>query len=287
MKILVLGTSGMLGSTVIRFLSLNSNYDVWGSARSEWVRRYFSNDIANKIITGINLENTDDLNFLLLQIKPQIIINCVGFIKQLEHANDPLYALPINSLLPHRLSKVCELIGARFIHVSTDCVFSGNQGGYVESDISDAVDVYGRSKFLGEVHSPNSITLRTSIIGHELRSANGLICWFLKQENQIKGFSRAIFSGLPTCELARVISEFVIPNPDLMGLYHVAAEPISKYDLLMLVNQEYGKGIEIVKDENLVIDRSLNADRFKLHAGYEVPTWPQLIAEMHAFQIGG
>jgi dTDP-4-dehydrorhamnose reductase len=171
--------------------------------------------------------------------------------------------------------------------VSTDCVFSGNQGGYVESDISDAVDVYGRSKFLGEVYSPNSITLRTSIIGHELRSANGLICWFLKQENQIKGFSRAIFSGLPTCELARVISEFVIPNPDLMGLYHVAAEPISKYDLLMLVNQEYGKGIEIVKDENLVIDRSLNADRFKLHAGYEVPTWPQLIAEMHAFQIGG
>lgn len=284
MKILVLGASGMLGNAVMRILSRNSCYDVWGSARSDWVKNYFPHEVASQIITGIDVENTDVLTRLFAQTRPNIVINCIGLIKQLAAADDPLYALPVNAILPHRLSRMCEIVGARLIHISTDCVFSGRKGGYLESDESDAQDLYGRSKFLGEVDYPHAITLRTSIIGHELNSAHGLIGWFLAQERSINGYTRAIFSGLPTCELARVIGDFVIPKSELHGLYHVATEPISKYELLKLVNQEYGKGIDIEPDERLKIDRSLNAERFQEITGYKAPSWPQLISRMRASQ---
>ena len=218
------------------------------------------------------------------QIQPDVVVNCAGLTKHKPAAEDPLVSIPINTLMPHRLSGLCKLAGARLIHVSTDCVFSGEKGGYVEEDFPDARDVYGKSKALGEVNEQHTVTLRTSTIGHELQSQFGLLGWFLSQEVRCKGYGRAIFSGLPTVVFAQVVRDIVIPNKEMSGLYHVAAKPINKFDLLKLIASEYGKSIDIVLDDKLVIDRSLDANRFRLATGYEVPEWPELIKSMHRYQ---
>ncbi|RYD94377.1 MAG: NAD(P)-dependent oxidoreductase [Sphingobacteriales bacterium] len=211
-----------------------------------------------------------------------LVINCIGLTKHHREADDPLLALPLNALLPHQMSDLCALAGARFIHVSTDCVFAGTRGNYAENDTADAADVYGKSKHLGEVDYPHAITLRTSTIGHELQSAYGLLEWFLAQQGSCKGFSRAIFSGLPNTEFARVVRDVVIPRPQMRGLYHVGAAPTGKYDLLKLIAGVYGKQIDIVRDDEFSIDRSLNADRFNQATGYRAASWPELIRAMHA-----
>ncbi|MDC1433206.1 SDR family oxidoreductase [Burkholderiales bacterium] len=284
MKILVLGASGMLGSSVIRVLSMTSSWQVYGTVRSECSKKFFSSEIAVRLLPGLDVDQYDTLMQTFIRIRPDVVINCVGLIKQSADADDPLLAIPINSLLPHRLSRLCELTNARLVHISTDCVFAGDKGGYRESDPADAQDLYGRSKFLGEVACPHAVTLRTSIIGHQLTSAHGLLEWFLLQQGQCKGFTRTIFSGLPTVVLAKIIRDVLIPRTDLHGVYHVAAEPISKYDLLKLIANVYGKPIEIVPDNNHVNDRSLNADRFRDATGYITPGWPELVRSMHAFR---
>jgi dTDP-4-dehydrorhamnose reductase len=195
-----------------------------------------------------------------------------------------LLALPINAMLPHRLARLCALAGARLVHVSTDCVFNGKRGGYRESDTSDAEDLYGKSKYIGEVTMPHTITLRTSIIGHELNSAHGLVGWMLAQEGRIKGYRKAVFSGLPTVELSCIVRDIVLPTDQLSGLYHVAAAPIAKFDLLKLVAAAYGKSITIEPDDAVVIDRSLNADRFREATGYVAPAWPALVEKMKEFR---
>jgi dTDP-4-dehydrorhamnose reductase len=167
------------------------------------------------------------------------------------------------------------------VHVSTDCVFAGTRGNYVEGDIPDALDVYGRSKHLGEVDHPHVITLRTSTIGHELQSAYGLLEWFLAQQDRCKGFNRAIFSGLPNTVFAQVVRDVVIPRPELHGLYHVGGQPIGKYELLRCIAHVYGKQIDIVRDDDFVIDRSLNSSRFSKATGYVPDSWPRLIQAMH------
>lgn len=283
MKVLVLGVSGMLGNAMFRTLAMDERYQVVGSARSANILKYFADDIADKIIAGVDVENSDVLAQLFAMVRPQIVINCIGLVKQLASAEDPLLALPINAVLPHRLARLCELTAARLVHISTDCVFSGRKGGYLETDETDAQDLYGRSKLLGEVGYPHTVTLRTSLIGHELSSAHGLIGWFLGQAGMVKGYTRAIFSGLPTRELARVICDRVLPHPELQGVYNVAAAPISKYELLQLVNKEYGKGVKVEPDDRLIIDRSLNAARFNVATGYVAPGWPELVAQMRAF----
>jgi len=282
MKVLVLGVTGMLGNAVFKLFSADNQFDVFATMRGASGLRHFPPESHSRLLTGIDVLNHDELVVALTQVKPDVVINCVGLIKQLADANDPLTALPINAMLPHRLSKLCALIGARLVHVSTDCVFSGRQGGYRETDTSDAEDLYGKSKFIGELQgASHAITLRTSIIGHELNSHYALIDWFLAQDGPIKGFSRAIFSGLPTVELARVIKDYVLPRPELNGLYHVASQPINKFDLLGLVAQQYGKDIEIRKDDAFVIDRSLNADVFSAASGYVPPEWSVLIQRMY------
>jgi dTDP-4-dehydrorhamnose reductase len=284
MKILVLGANGMLGNAMIRVLNEKTDYQVYGSVRSESSKQFFSADIAERLLSGVDVEQHDSLLQAFISIGPDVVINCVGLIKQLADAEDPLQAIPINSLLPHRLARLCELSGARLVHMSTDCVFAGDKGGYRESDPSDAKDLYGRSKFLGEVAYPHTITLRTSIIGHELQSAHGLVDWFLSQQGRCNGFSQAIFSGVPTVVLAQIVRDLVIPRTELSGVYHVAAQPISKYNLLKLIAEVYGKKIEIVSSDRLVIDRSLNADRFRDATGYIAPDWLQLIELMHAYK---
>ncbi|HEY0665069.1 MAG TPA: SDR family oxidoreductase [Gallionella sp.] len=284
MKILVLGASGMLGNAMMRVLSENKDWRVHGTVRSAGAQRFFSADIAARLISGVDVEQQDSLLQAFISARPDVVINCVGLIKQLADVEDPLLAIPINSLLPHRLARMCELAGARLIHMSTDCVFSGDKGNYRESDPSDARDLYGRSKFLGEVAYPHAITLRTSIIGHELQSAHGLVGWFLSQQDRCNGYTKAIFSGLPTVVLAQIIRDVVIPRPDLSGVYHVAAQPIAKYDLLKLIAEVYGKAIEITPSDKLVIDRSLDASRFREATGYVAPGWQKLIETMHAYK---
>lgn len=284
MRTLVLGASGMLGNAMLRVMARADELEeVWGTARTGRVLGNFDAPLAKRIVTGVDVDNTDSLMRLFTELRPKVVINCIGLVKQLAEAEDPLLALPINSLLPHRLARLCELIHARLVHISTDCVFSGAKGGYCESDDADAKDLYGRSKFLGEVDYPHAVTLRTSIIGHELSSSHGLVGWFLAQKGSIKGYKQAIFSGLPTCELAGVIRGLVLPRPELHGVYHVAADPISKFELLRLVNKEYTKSLQIEPDEELKINRSLNATRFREVTGYVAPPWPQLIADMHSF----
>lgn len=281
-KILILGASGMLGSAIFK-LFLDAGDSVIGAVRSREAMQLFPSPFQKFLVDNLNIEDDGSLLSLIEGINPTIIINCVGVIKQLSESYDPLVAIPINSLLPHRLSRLCLSRKIRLIHMSTDCVFSGLKGDYVESDFPDANDLYGRSKFLGEVDYPNCVTLRTSIIGHELNSANSLIDWFLSQNNFVKGFTNAIFSGLPTNEMARVIRDYVIPNPSLSGLYHVSVHPISKYDLLQLVKYVYDKKIEIVPDGIVKIDRSLNSKKFSEATGFEAKPWPILIKEMYEF----
>ncbi len=284
MRILVLGASGMLGNAMLRVLSEKVDWQVYGTVRSESAKRFFKAGIAEHLLSGVDVEQQDSLLQAFTRVRPDVVINCVGLVKQLADAEDPLQAIPINALLPHRLARLCELARARLVHMSTDCVFAGDKGGYRESDPSDAKDLYGRSKLLGEVDYPHAVTLRTSIIGHELQSAHGLVGWFLSQQDRCNGYTRAIFSGLPTVVLAQVIRDVVIPHAELSGVYHVAAQPIAKYDLLQFIADVYGKKIEIVPSDRLVIDRSLNAERFHNATGYVAPEWTELVKVMHAYK---
>lgn len=284
MNVLILGGTGMLGHAMLRLLSAEPGLHVSATVRTAAAKRQLPPALASRLVSGVDVESTDTLSQLFAQVRPDVVINCVGLIKQLASANDPLAALPINALLPHRLARLCDVARARLIHISTDCVFSGSRGRYVESDTADATDLYGRSKHLGEVCYPHTITLRTSIIGEELDGGvNGLVGWFLSQTGSVKGFTKAVFSGLPTVELARVVRDHVLPRPDLQGLYHVATQPIAKADLLALVARVYARQIQIVPDDSLVIDRSLDATRFRQATGYIPPEWPALVEAMHQF----
>jgi len=284
MKVLILGVTGMLGNAMFRVLSERADLAVYGTARSNSACQHFSDNLSGRIIVGTDVENNDSLVRAFAAVRPDVVVNCVGLVKQLADANDPLQAVPINTLLPHRLAALCQATGARLVHISTDCVFSGAKGNYLETDQPDAYDLYGRSKLLGEVDYPHAITLRTSIIGHELSGNRSLVNWFLAQQGAVKGFTRAIFSGLPTVELASVVRDVVLPRKELHGLYHVSAKPINKFDLLQLVAKVYRKNIEINPSEELVIDRSLNSDRFKEATGYAPPEWATLIQRMCEFK---
>lgn len=273
----------MLGNAMYRTLSEVGELEVWGTVRSPGVRKSFDDVQASHLLPGVDVENADALSEVLNRIRPDVVVNCIGLVKQFAEAGDPLLALPINAMLPHRLARLCSLLGARLIHISTDCVFNGRRGAYRESDISDADDLYGKSKFIGEVDYPHAVTLRTSIIGHELSSRHGLIEWFLAQEGRVNGYTRVRFSGLPTVELSRVVRDFVLPKDSLRGVYHVASAPIAKYDLLKLVARIYEKHIEIIPDDSVVIDRTLVADRFREATGYVPPDWEELVWIMKRF----
>jgi dTDP-4-dehydrorhamnose reductase len=283
-RVLVLGASGMLGNAVFRLFAQSPGFFTMGSLRSTNLLHYMAKELHNRVICGVDVENIDSLTGLFAKLRPDVVINCIGLVKQLAAADDPLAVIPVNALLPHRLARLCDVAGARLVHISTDCVFSGAKGMYTEADVSDAKDLYGRSKYLGEVNYPHAITLRTSIIGHELSGSQSLVGWFLAQDDGVKGFRRAIFSGLPTVELALVIRDYVIPRPELHGLYHVSAKAINKYELLRLIANVYGKSVEIHPDDQLVIDRSLDSTLFSQATDYQPKEWSELVQLMHDFQ---
>lgn len=284
MRVLILGVSGMLGRALWRVLGATPGLDVWGSLRQARIPAALAayGDPA-RLRTGVDVLVEDALLQLLGQVRPEVVINGVGLIKQLAAADDPLQALPINALFPHRLSRVAALAGSRVVHISTDCVFDGRKGSYREDDCPDARDLYGQSKALGELRDdPHALTLRTSIIGHALDSQHALVDWFLAQKDPVRGFRRAVFSGLPTVELANVVRDHVLPRPELQGLYHVSAAPIDKCALLQLVAATYGKMVEIMPDDSVVLDRSLDSSRFRAVTGYQPPAWDELVRRMHA-----
>ena len=285
MKILVLGASGMLGNAMLRFLCGQEDLHVFGTFRSPHNALSALAAKNLKLLSGINIENHDVLVKLISEVCPDVVINCIGLVKQLPDSDDHLLAIPINSLLPHRVAALCQMIGAKLIHFSTDCVFDGEKGGYDESSPPNPTDLYGRSKLLGEVNSPHAITIRTSIIGHELASTRSLVNWFLSQSDQVDGFRRAIYTGLPTVEVSRVVRDFILPQLNsLSGIYHVASHPINKFELLCLIANTYSKKIKINPSDEFAIDRSLDARRFNLITGYSPPSWPELVNQMYKFQ---
>ncbi len=282
-RILVLGASGMLGSMVTRVLSRDDRYTVAGTIRSSEVAQAACATTA-EILPGVDVLDSDRLIPVFASFRPHAVINCVGVVKQRATASNPLAILPINAMLPHRLADLCKLAGARLIHISTDCVFSGSAGLYKESDTPDATDLYGRSKLLGEiVDRPEAVTLRTSIIGPELSTRQGLLEWFLAQEGSVKGYSNAIFSGLPTVVIAETIRDHVLPDLALQGLYHVSSSPISKCDLLTLFAEVYQKQIEIIPDGEFRIDRSLDSSRYRNETGFIAADWRSLVHRMRQF----
>ncbi len=283
MKILILGGSGMLGHRL--WMDLSKQHETWVTVRGNGSEFPNLPEFPHRFIrTSVDALYFDQVTRAMASIQPDLVINCVGLIKQMGHlARDPLFSITLNAMLPHRISMLCRVAKIRMIHISTDCVFSGKKGNYLESDNSDAEDLYGRTKFLGEVAYPHCVTLRTSIIGRELKNKLGLIEWFLAQTGTIKGYKRAIYTGFTTDEIARIISTYVIPNPNLSGIYHVSSEPISKYDLLNLAKTAYGRDdINIQPDEDFFCDRSLNSQRFRDMTGYNPPSWLSMIEEMAA-----
>ena len=285
MRVLVLGATGLLGSVVFHVLSEKKDWRVFGTLRTEESKRFFAPVLIRNMVVCVDVIDQAELIKLFNQTKPDVVINCISLAKPLLSARSPLDIIPIYALLPHHLAHLCSLAGARLVHISTDGVFSGSKGQYKEDDIPDARDLYGLSKLLGEVIVPHAIMLRTSMLGPELQGANGLLAWFLSQQKTCKCFSKVIFSGLPTVVLAKIIRDYVIPKPELFGVYHVAAQPISKFDLLKLVAEIYGKTIKLIPVDQPVCDRSLNQARFSAATGYVAPEWPELIRIMCNYKL--
>lgn len=284
MKVLVLGVSGLIGNNILKVLSQKASLDVFGTVRSDSSLKHFKSSLVNKILTGIDAEDYSKMVSMFGTIRPDVVINCIGATKHKEKNNNPINFIKLNALFPHQLAQICNLLNIKLIQISTDCVFSGKKGLYNENDQSDADDIYGKSKSLGEVIYGNALTLRTSTIGHELDSNYGLLNWFLAQENECKGFKNAVFSGLPAVVFAEIIRDLILDKKDLRGLYHIGANPINKYDLLKLIANIYKKEINIEMDGEFVIDRSLDSTKFNRLTGFEVPKWQDLIQVMHKYE---
>jgi dTDP-4-dehydrorhamnose reductase len=282
-RILVLGGTGMLGHKMFQRLRKRfpeTYCTIRGSIDDLPVRNI---DVfqSGHVLEHRDLADLSALERFFAEHGPQVVVNCVGIIKQRPAAKEAVPSILTNALLPHQLSEICERWGTRLIHFSTDCVFSGQRGDYRESDIADAVDLYGRTKSLGEVDSGNALTLRTSIIGRELVHFQSLLEWFLTQNHRrVAGYRHALFSGLTTNQLADLVGDLIEKHPGLCGLYHVASQTISKFDVLCLLRDAYELDIEILPNDEFFCDRSLRGDKFEAATGYVCPPWRELTAQM-------
>lgn len=281
MKVLILGGQGMLGHKL--FETLHSRFDVYATFRTEkGVWRAFPMYADDKR----TLSTVDALRFesvveAVARVRPAVVVNCVGIIKQLDRDQDMAAVIGVNALFPHQLYTLCRAAGARLIQLSTDCVFSGARGAYREDDPPDPVDTYGRTKLLGEVDRAGALTIRTSMIGRDFLKDVGLLEWFLSNRGgQVKGYARAIFSGFTTTALARLLGDLIADYPELSGIYHVASQPISKLVLLQKIRNAAGLNIDIVPDEAFYCDRSLDPTRFLQATSYPIPEWEEMIAEL-------
>jgi len=283
MKIAVLGVTGMLGHKMFQILKSRFD-DVTGFAYENVTQPPYGRVgmlQGNDVVCGVDVSDFPRLHDLLCSYRPDYIVNCVGIIKQRETATAYIPCIELNALLPHKLSAFAGEWGGRVIHFSTDCVFDGKRGSYTEDDLPTATDLYGKSKFLGEVQGDNALTLRTSIIGRELTSHKSLLDWFLLQNGKtVKGFKNVIYSGVTTNQMAAVVTRVIKEFPVLSGLYQVVAEPIPKHDLLCLIREAFKLDVEIIPETETVSDRSMKGDKLKAATGYVSPSWPELIANL-------
>ena len=282
MKILVLGASGMLGHKLLQQLS--TGHEVWGTVRDA---AESAPDIpgvsCNRLFAGVEAQDLGSISAAMETTAPDAVLNCIGIVKQINAAKDAIVSIGINSLLPHQLAAMCAEKKTRLIHFSTDCVFSGRAGPYRESDNPDPVDLYGRSKLLGEVDRPGCLTIRTSIVGRELRRGTGLLDWFFAQRGgRVRGYRHALYTGLTTVAMADVVRLVLESHPDLSGIWQVSADAIDKLSLLELVNRVYGLGVQIKPDDSFHCDRRLDSSRFREATGWLPPTWQSMIETMHA-----
>jgi dTDP-4-dehydrorhamnose reductase len=285
MRVLILGGSGMLGHKLLQTLEpvIPETYATLRDDPSAPRYAPVGHFATSKIIPDVTIASIEDVRPVIERVRPDVLINCIGIIKQRGEAKAAIPSITFNALFPHQLAESIAPWRGRLIHFSTDCVFNGRRGNYREEDVSDAEDLYGRTKFLGEVTAAPALTLRTSIIGRELDRGDSLLEWFLAQDGKrIKGFKHAIYAGVTTNHLARVVRDLVLDHPTLAGLYQVTSEPISKYDLLQLVKAAYGADIQIDADEAFHCDRSMIGDKFVQATGIRCPAWPALVQEMAA-----
>lgn len=286
LRVLVLGADGMLGHKVLQVL--RGRFSIFATFRDEhglWTTYpTFAGMDRDHLLGGVNALDLGSVAKAIEVVQPRAVINCIGIVKQREDAKVAIPSILVNALFPHQLADLCHAKGARLIHLSTDCVFSGNRGGYGEDDLPDPVDLYGRTKLLGELNRNGCLTIRTSIIGWELKQRAGLLEWFAAQRNRtIKGFRGAIYSGLSTDVLARLIGSLLESKAGLSGLYHVGSGPITKYDLLSRLREHSGwRDIIIDPDDGLRCDRSLDCTRFAAATGWQAPSWDEMIAGLAA-----
>jgi len=286
MRIVVLGASGMLGSTAFNVFN-DYGYEVYGTVRS----RAASERLRAKrtsIIEGVTAENMESINEVFARVKPDVAINCMGIVKQDSNAQSIERVLPVNSIFPHRLASACKFGGIRMIHISTDCVFSGQRGNYSEEDIKDACDLYGISKGLGEVDDASgpALTLRTSVVGHELNSSRSLIDWFLanQKSSEVQGYENVFYNGLSTVEVCKVVRMLAEKSEWRSGLLNLSGERISKGSLLRIVNEVYESGIQIQSVAEPVLNRTLDSSKFRELYGYSPPSWHEQIAELRLYK---
>lgn len=279
-KVLVLGATGMLGHKLLQVMQ--ERFDALGTTRRGSGSVPPICGVKNDLLReGVDVLRSGVVQRTVQDVSPDVVVNCVGIIKQHQSAEDPALSIRINALFPHELSRICKDAGARLIHMSTDCVFSGRKGMYTESDEPAPVDLYGRTKLLGEVDGEHCLTLRTSIIGHELDSRYGLLEWFLSNRGaNVNGFVNAIYSGFPTVVLAGILCDLIESRDQLSGVWHVSSEPINKFELLCLIRDAYGVDIEVNRDKNLEIDRSLDSSRFRNRTGFQPLSWAEMIRIM-------
>lgn len=274
-RVLILGANGLIGSSLFKYFRMKDNLNVFGTVR------ILNSTFDESIIGGVDFLNTEESLNVISEIAPSVLINCVGITKHSINYKKITEVSFINSIFPHLLSDFSKVQNFKLIHISSDCVFSGERGNYSELDYPDSNDLYGKSKFLGELDGRNgSITIRTSTIGHEKLTKYGLLEWFLSQNTSCKGFSKAFFSGLTTLELADIIYKYFIFDDSVYGLYNLAGPKINKFDLLKIIARVYLKDIEIQKDQTFCIDRSLNANKFNNKFGYFGKNWDLMIKEM-------
>ncbi|MBK6721956.1 MAG: SDR family oxidoreductase [Acidobacteria bacterium] len=280
MRVLILGGNGMLGHKLVQILG--SEFETFSTIRRELpaVERFGIFD-RERTITNVDVTSERQVVDVIDRVRPDVVINCVGIIKQIT--STPETMVQINTVLPRKLAELSAKYHFRLILISTDCVFAGSKGNYSEADVPDADDIYGKTKLRGEVVAPNCLTIRTSMFGRELDSSHSLIEWFLSMRNQtISGFTRAIYSGFSTIVLSEIISSLIKDRADLSGLYHISSDPISKFELLELVNDAFEANVTIKPDDSLIIDRSLDSTKFRSETGFVPPTWPEMIKLMAA-----
>ncbi len=278
MRVCILGAGGMLGHMLVRVLS--DDHDVHGTSKQEWsetagLARFLEK---KRWIGGVDAKAIKTVNKCFAEHQFDVAINCIGVVKQRVHRTTDDEMIEINARFPHKLSDICAAFSTRLIHISTDCVFSGNKGDYVETDKPDPVDIYGSSKLAGEIVDAHNLTIRTSHVGRELTNFTSLFEWILKNRGkQVVGYSNAIYSGLTTCSLAVVINSLLTTGSNIGGLVHVASNPLSKYQLITELNNRLGLGIDIKIDESVVINRSLRASDQLKQFKIEIPSWDQML----------